>query len=68
MRKLTDLVEHRVEANLEAIRATLLVDLPADRRVHGLTSLSGSRAAGGARGAHGQRALMCCLAAQKFGD
>jgi len=29
--KLTDLVTHRVEANLEAIRGTLLVDLPADR-------------------------------------
>ena len=31
MRQLTDLVQHRVEANLDAIRATLLVDLPADR-------------------------------------
>jgi hypothetical protein len=31
VRKLTDIVTHRVEANLEAIRNTLLVDLPADR-------------------------------------
>jgi hypothetical protein len=31
VRKLTDVVTHRVEANLEAIRSTLLVDLPADR-------------------------------------
>ena len=31
VRKLTDLVTHRVEANLDAIRDTLLVDLPADR-------------------------------------
>ena len=31
MRQLTDLVAHRVEHNLEAIRNTLLVDLPADR-------------------------------------
>ncbi|KIZ06068.1 Dynein gamma chain, flagellar outer arm [Monoraphidium neglectum] len=31
VRKLTDLVTHRVEANLDAIRSTLLVDLPADR-------------------------------------
>lgn len=40
VRKLTDLVQHRVEANLEAIRATLLVDLPADRRASGCRMLS----------------------------
>lgn len=33
VRKLTDLVTHRVEANLDAIRDTPLVDLPADRWV-----------------------------------
>jgi hypothetical protein len=31
VRKLVDLVENRVEANLQAIRDTLLVELPADR-------------------------------------
>lgn len=41
VRKLTDLVTHRVEANLEAIRNTLLVDLPADRS--GLGWVSGTR-------------------------
>lgn len=31
MSRVADVVEHRVEANLAAMRATLLVDLPADR-------------------------------------
>jgi hypothetical protein len=31
VRKLVDLVENRVEANLQAIRDTMLVELPADR-------------------------------------
>ncbi len=31
VRKLVDLVDNRVEANLQAIRDTLLVELPADR-------------------------------------
>ncbi len=31
VRKLVDLLTNRVEANLEAVGATLLVELPADR-------------------------------------
>lgn len=38
VRQLTDLVAHRVEANLEAVRGTLLVDLPADRWVLGVAA------------------------------
>jgi hypothetical protein len=40
VRKVMDIVDNRVQANLDTIRAMLLVDLPADRCAY--TSLSAS--------------------------